>query len=132
MHIRPSSEPSDAKPASTKMVSKRSRKRTRKSFHRNTKTQSHQSMEIAIVAVATTVRNIPTKMILGSIERKTMPNIYTIEEWREQCDLGNFIDFDGIGYLGTEDSKSKIQVWPSIAKETALLPQFTHIWWYNR
>ena len=61
-----------------------------------------------------------------------MADIYTIEEWREQCDQGNFIDYDGFGYLGTEDSESDVQVWPSIAKETALLPQYTHIWWYNR
>ena len=59
-------------------------------------------------------------------------DLMTIGEWREQCALGNFIDYDGFGYLGTETEKSKIQVWPSIANETALLPQYTHIWWYNR
>ena len=67
-----------------------------------------------------------------------MPDKYTIEEWMEECEQGSLIDYDGIGYFGTEDKESKVEVVPSSYQ---LVPQinsihhdgkYTHVWWYNR
>lgn len=59
-------------------------------------------------------------------------DIYTIEKWREQCVQGNFIDYDGFGYLGTEMQESKIRIYPSESGMTRQYPEYTHVWWYNR
>ena len=67
-----------------------------------------------------------------------MPDKYTIEEWMKECKQGNLTDYDGIGYLGTQNEESTAKVTPSLSQ---LIPQinsvhhngkYTHVWWYNR
>jgi hypothetical protein len=56
------------------------------------------------------------------------------EEFKESCEGGNFIDYDGYGEFATDKQVSNISVLPSEAND----PQFekpnwaTHVVWYNR
>lgn len=59
----------------------------------------------------------------------------TIEEWKEACDDGMFIDYDGWGDFATETECSNLSVSPSdYYKNPDWNPPSwaTHIVWYNR
>lgn len=65
--------------------------------------------------------------------------LMTLEEWKDECECGGFIDYDGYGYFATATQESNIQVYPSDywenrKKHTAWYqPDWaTHIVWYNR
>lgn len=60
-----------------------------------------------------------------------MADKYLIAEWRKECNEGNFIDYDGFGYLGTETKESDVRIYPSEKAMISLYPQYTHVWWYN-
>lgn len=60
--------------------------------------------------------------------------VFTLDEYRLQCDKGSFIDDDGTGYLmkGTE-LVSDVEFEPSAACCRAALPDWaTHVCWYNK
>lgn len=59
-------------------------------------------------------------------------DVYTIEEFKEACADGMFVDDDGWGYPVNEDARSdrSIVIRPSTL---ARIPKdATHIVWYNR
>lgn len=58
-------------------------------------------------------------------------DVYTVAEFRELCEDGSLVDYDGFGYP-VRDSKAnqKIRIRPS---EVDQIPEdATHIVWYNR
>lgn len=62
-------------------------------------------------------------------------DLMTIEEWLENVKSGLLIDYDGHGYLATEEKESNVWIEPSQGKE--ILEEnkdlgATHIMWYNR
>ena len=58
-------------------------------------------------------------------------DVYTVAEFREQCESGSFIDYDGFGYpVKGGLSDPEIVVKPS---RIDLIPEdATHIVWFNR
>ncbi len=56
----------------------------------------------------------------------------TIQEFRNCCKSGLFIDYDGFGYLATKDSESNIEIRPSNLKKLKIPKWTTHVMWYNK
>ena len=56
----------------------------------------------------------------------------TIEEFKERCRSGYFIDDDGHGYYATAEGKSNIQISPSDVMEDLCRDDFTHVIWFNK
>lgn len=58
----------------------------------------------------------------------------TYEDFKDCCNSGGFIDYDGYGYYSTIDKQSNKTIKPSDIKKGRLLNNkiFTHIRWYNR
>ena len=58
-------------------------------------------------------------------------DVYTIEEFKDHCKRGSFIDYDGWGYP-VKDKKSDrtIQIQPSTISK--IPDDATHIVWFNR
>jgi len=59
-------------------------------------------------------------------------NLMTLEEFKECCRGGGFIDYDGFGYYSTETEESDITIKPSDITSGNYRKDFTHINWYNR
>ena len=59
----------------------------------------------------------------------------TLEHFRERCEDGSFIDYDGFGHYATETELFSSEfVYPSdvLKKNYKPKPQFTHVVWYNK
>lgn len=56
---------------------------------------------------------------------------YPINEFIDDCKLGMFCDYDGIGYYGTETHRSDIYANPSELVKNAR-KDFKYIYWYNK
>lgn len=76
-------------------------------------------------------------------------DLMTIEQWIGAVECGGFKDYDGFGFLCTEDTISNLRVIPSFVKngiikyvligfdpaekiDESIIKQFTHIDWYNK
>lgn len=58
-------------------------------------------------------------------------DVYTVAEFRERCDSGSFIDYDGHGYpVKDKLADESVIVKPSRIGE--IPDDATHIVWYNR
>jgi hypothetical protein len=57
---------------------------------------------------------------------------FTLEEFKECVRDGFLIDYDGFGYLATENEMSNITVYPSGLWSMQIDPKFTHVVWFNR
>ena len=56
----------------------------------------------------------------------------TLQEWKEACDCGGFIDYDGHGDFATVDKCSNFQISPS-ERNLVKIPEWaTHVVWYNK
>lgn len=57
-------------------------------------------------------------------------HLMTWGEWLDNVRSGNFIDYDGHGYLATKTHMSDIRIVPS---DLGIINySFTHVVWYNR
>jgi hypothetical protein len=56
----------------------------------------------------------------------------TLKGWLDYVENGFFIDYDGHGYLATDNQVSNIPIIPSEAKAFKFPDWCTHICWYNR
>lgn len=58
-------------------------------------------------------------------------DVMTVDEFKDCCDCGGFIDYDGFGYL-VKDGKmnDEIEICPS--KRHLIPKSATHICWLNR
>ena len=58
-------------------------------------------------------------------------DVYTVEEFRDCCEVGAFIDYDGFGYpVKNSLADNSITIVPSRLEE---IPEdATHIIWFNR
>jgi hypothetical protein len=59
-------------------------------------------------------------------------HLMTWDEFGEACDAGEFIDYDGHGYLATETQVSDRRIWPSNMKDAVRPDWCTHVLWFNR
>ena len=65
-------------------------------------------------------------------------DLMSIDVWIECVKEGGFIDYDGYGYLCTEEKQSNIEIIPSQIDRKSENPKdwipewATHIMWYNR
>ncbi len=58
-------------------------------------------------------------------------DVMTVEEFRQSCDSGMFIDYDGYGYpVRNNMADPKCQVYPS--NLSCIPSDATHIVWFNR
>ena len=61
--------------------------------------------------------------------------LMTLESWKEDCEVGCLIDYDGWGYLCTKELQSNVQISPSSADRVVSHvdgKEITHIMWYNK
>jgi len=57
-------------------------------------------------------------------------HVMTVEEFKNDCAAGGFIDYDGFGQPVKDNKAAKIYIKPSALEE---IPQeATHIVWFNR
>jgi len=54
------------------------------------------------------------------------------EDFKECCDSGGFIDYDGSGNYATKDKMSSIGIWASDITEGVHRTDFTHVVWFNK
>jgi len=58
-------------------------------------------------------------------------DVYTVAEFREACDCGTFMDYDGFGYPVKDHMiNTSITVIPS--KVSKIPEDATHVVWYNK
>ena len=58
--------------------------------------------------------------------------IMDLEDFIEDCKVGNFIDYDGSGNYVRDGKKSNINIYPSDVKYNAIRKDFDSIIWFNR
>ena len=58
-------------------------------------------------------------------------DVYTIEEFKEYCDTGAFIDYDGFGYP-VKDKLSDPSIFIKPSRLDLIPKDATHIIWFNR
>lgn len=57
----------------------------------------------------------------------------TLEQFRENCEYGEFIDYDGFGYLCIGEQQTNIEIYPSdVIKANADVSKFDGVMWYNK
>lgn len=59
-------------------------------------------------------------------------DLITFEDFKEMCESGGFIDYDGSGNYSTKTQMSNIDVYPSDIKSGRYRTDFTHVVWFNR
>jgi len=61
-------------------------------------------------------------------------DIMTLKSFIGLCREGNFIDYDGFGYLSDgKIADESVMIWPSDARERDFDTKgYTHILWFNR
>lgn len=57
---------------------------------------------------------------------------FTISEFIAYCQLGTFVDNDGIGYYATENGMSELPAYPSSIRMNGPAPNWTHVIWFNK
>lgn len=61
--------------------------------------------------------------------------VYTLEDFRQACEDGDFIDYDGTGYVGDETRHTRIEAIPSVYRRAIPekhLNDYSHVHWYNK
>lgn len=58
-------------------------------------------------------------------------DVYTIDEFKEMCELGAFIDYDGFGNP-VKDRLADVEIWIKPSQLNKIPADATHIVWYNR
>ena len=59
-------------------------------------------------------------------------NLYTMDDFKEDCLNGSFIDYDGFGYYSDGEMESDIHILPSDIKSGCVRDDFDYVVWYNR
>ena len=61
-------------------------------------------------------------------------DLMTLDEFKQHCDSGGFIDLDGSGFYSDGIRESSMCAPPSMIKRGLIIkrPDFTHISWYNK
>ena len=70
-----------------------------------------------------------------SVTWKPIPDygdLFPLDEFLKNCELGYFIDYDGHGYLAIEDQMSDVFIKPSTIREHLDGILFTHVVWFNK
>jgi len=71
------------------------------------------------------------------IKLKKIPDfgdLMTIDEWKENCQCGAYVNDDGIGNLAYHNQISNIVVYPSMIFDEefdSIKSDFTHVVWFN-
>lgn len=55
-----------------------------------------------------------------------------IDEFKENCYCGGFIDYDGFGVLCIGDQQTNIEIYPSMIMHGVDLSKFDGVMWYNK
>lgn len=56
----------------------------------------------------------------------------TLEDFKESCESGAFIDYDGFGYYATAKKMTHKIILPSDVKKGRCKSEYTHVVWFNR
>lgn len=78
------------------------------------------------------LRKITTEIVMKKHEKNNYGDLMTFDEFKECCESGGFIDYDGSGNYATADEESNITINPSDIEEGVYRTDFTHVMWYNR
>ena len=62
----------------------------------------------------------------------TYGTVMDLEDFIEDCKVGNFIDYDGSGNYVRDGKKSDINIYPSDVEYDAVRKDFDQIIWFNR
>lgn len=69
------------------------------------------------------------------VKWEPVPNygdLMLIDDFKEACDTGSFIDSDGMGYYAIETAKSAVRAKPSDFRRGIIDRDYTHIIWFNK
>jgi len=56
----------------------------------------------------------------------------TLEEFKDSCDCGAYVNYDGIGQYASATQESSVYVKPSDVFNGLLDTSYTHVVWYNK
>lgn len=59
-------------------------------------------------------------------------DLFTIDEFKECCEIGGFIESDGEGYYVKDGQEYDIPTRPLFFSQGFIRPDFTHVMWYNK
>ena len=75
------------------------------------------------------------KALLSGIKLESLDDIgelMSIHEFKDACEGGMLMNFDGFGVYAFSDEQSDIEVYPSYIKKGEVNNLFTHVMWYNK
>jgi len=59
-------------------------------------------------------------------------DLMTLQDFKECCECGGFIDYDGYGYYSDGKMQSDIAIYPSDIMSGKYRKDFSHVVWFNR
>lgn len=73
-----------------------------------------------------------SRIVLGSVTSDD--DVFSLGDFIEMCIDGNFIDYDGFGYLAKDGQYYSGAIYPSDIVDGIVSADsiFTHVVWYNR
>lgn len=78
------------------------------------------------------------ELLLADVELRehskhdTTECLRTLDEFVIDCEQGNFVDDDGVGYYATATHRSRIPAIPSDIDDGKIDRRFTHVCWFNK
>ncbi len=77
-------------------------------------------------------QSLKEKPVMKPMSKHDLSCRMPIEEFKECCECGGFIDDDGMGYYATEDEVSNIDASPSAFASGQIRTDFKYVCWYNK
>lgn len=77
-------------------------------------------------------RSLIKPPVLTPLPKKRIGHLYSLEEFIEMRNDGDFIDYDGFGRYATDKEESDVEVMPSYIKDGFIRKDFSNVIWYNR
>jgi len=77
-------------------------------------------------------REINMKSVPKMEPHDNIGDLFTMEDFKADCESGGFINYDGFGYYATDKKQSNIKISPSHFKTNKVRSDFSHVMWYNR
>lgn len=59
-------------------------------------------------------------------------DLFEVNEFKEMCESGEFVDTDGSGYYAFSDKMTRVPARPSAFRNDLTEKQFTHVAWFNK
>jgi len=93
---------------------------------------SGRALDEGLKIVISREKSNPLKKRYELTPHKEYSDVMELDDFIQNCKLGGFIDYDGVGYYATATHESTVKVRPSEVMDGLVNREFTHVAWYNR